>query len=57
MEWDLVHVPIVIPTSKWLAMLKAKYPPQMEIMSNYEITCGLRELSEGPLKYLVSLFD
>ncbi|CAK8671843.1 unnamed protein product [Clavelina lepadiformis] len=51
-EWDLVHVPIVMPTSNWLAMLKAKYPPHMEIMSNYEITCGLRELSEGPLKYL-----
>nr|XP_018670566.1 uncharacterized protein LOC100180224 isoform X2 [Ciona intestinalis] len=51
-EWDIVHVPIVMDTAKWLSMLKDKHPPQMEIMSHYEITCGIRELSEGPFKYL-----
>jgi hypothetical protein len=32
-------------------MLQEKFPPQMEILSDSEITSGCRELTEGVLKY------
>ena len=32
-------------------MIKEKFPPVMEVMSTFEIKAGLRELSEGILKY------
>ena len=32
-------------------MIKEKFPPIMEVMSTFEIKAGLRELSEGILKY------
>ncbi|XP_025089530.1 uncharacterized protein LOC112561331 isoform X2 [Pomacea canaliculata] len=50
-EWDLECLPVCIPKRKWLAMLHEKYPPQMEIISQEEILAGLRELTEGILKY------
>ena len=28
-------------------MLKNKFPPQLELISDYEINMGIRELSEG----------
>ena len=32
-------------------MIKEKFPPVMEVMSQFEIRAGIRELSEGILKY------
>ena len=32
-------------------MIHEKFPPLMEVMSTFEIQAGLRELSEGILKY------
>ena len=32
-------------------MIKEKFPPILEVMSTFEIKAGLRELSEGILKY------
>ncbi len=32
---------------KWYSMLQNKYPPQMEVISKYEVNMGIRELSEG----------
>ena len=32
-------------------MIKEKFPPVMEVMSSFEIKAGIRELSEGILKY------
>jgi len=40
-----------MPKLKWLAMLNEKFPPCLEIVSNYEVVQGMRELSEGVLKY------
>ena len=31
-------------------MLKNKFPPQLELISDYEINMGIRELSEGKSK-------
>ncbi len=50
-QWEIECVPVVMSKMKWYAMLKQKYPPQMEVISNYEVRGGLRELSEGVLKY------
>ncbi|XP_019617543.1 PREDICTED: uncharacterized protein LOC109464886 [Branchiostoma belcheri] len=50
-EWELEQLPVVIPKLKWLAMLKEKFPPQVRVMSDYEVSNGIRELSEGMLKY------
>ncbi|XP_064651845.1 uncharacterized protein LOC135502746 [Lineus longissimus] len=50
-QWEIESVPIIMPKVKWLAMLKEKFPPQMDIISNFEVMTGIRELSEGVLKY------
>lgn len=50
-QWEIENVPVLMPKHKWLSMVKHKFPPQLEIIGNMEIHCGLRELSEGVLKY------
>jgi len=50
-QWEIECLPIVIPKRKWFSMLLEKFPPQMEILSDSEITSGVRELSEGVMKY------
>lgn len=50
-QWELEVVPVTMDKTRWLAMLRDHYPPHMEIMSHTEILAGLRELSEGVLKY------
>lgn len=50
-QWELEGIPVTIAKKKWLAMVRDRYPPQMEIMSNTEVLSGLRELTEGVLKY------
>ncbi|KAJ8322268.1 hypothetical protein KUTeg_000739 [Tegillarca granosa] len=50
-EWEIECLPIILPKRKWFSMLREKFPPQMEILSDYEILSGVRELSEGILKY------
>ncbi|XP_071951151.1 uncharacterized protein [Antedon mediterranea] len=59
-KWDVEVLPIVMPKVKWLAMLNQKFPPQMEIISTFEIMTGVRELTEGMFKYQgdqVEFFD
>ena len=50
-QWELEIVPVRMRKRKWLAMMRDHYPPQLEIMSHTEVLGGLRELSEGVLKY------
>ncbi|KAK7485622.1 hypothetical protein BaRGS_00023071, partial [Batillaria attramentaria] len=50
-QWELEVVPVTMAKRKWLAMVRDHYPPQMEIMSHTEVLSGLRELTEGVLKY------
>ncbi|CAC5404721.1 unnamed protein product [Mytilus coruscus] len=50
-QWEMECLPLIISKRKWFSMLKEKFPPMMEIMSDSEITSGVRELSEGILKY------
>lgn len=50
-QWEMECLPMIISKRKWFSMLKGKFPPMMEIMSDAEITSGVRELSEGILKY------
>ena len=50
-QWELEIVPANIQKRKWLAMMSEHYPPQMEIMSKTEMLGGIRELTEGMLKY------
>ncbi|XP_069106157.1 uncharacterized protein [Argopecten irradians] len=53
-QWELECLPVIVPKRKWYSMLREKFPPQMEILSSSEITSGVRELSEGVLKYTTS---
>lgn len=50
-QWDIECLPITMTKTHWYSMLKDRYPPQMEMVSPFEVTSGLRELSEGILKY------
>ena len=50
-EWEVECIPVVMQKTKWLKMLQDRFPPQMEIVSQFEVKNGLRELSEGVLKY------
>ncbi|KAL8578855.1 hypothetical protein ACOMHN_022148 [Nucella lapillus] len=50
-HWQLESVPVRIRKRKWLAMVRDRYPPHMQVMSTTEVLGGLRELSEGVLKY------
>ncbi|PIK36487.1 hypothetical protein BSL78_26686 [Apostichopus japonicus] len=59
-KWDIETLPIGMPKVKWLAMLREQFPPQMEAISRAQITTGIRELTEGMLKYQgeeVEFFD
>lgn len=51
-RWDLEHVPIVMSKLKWIAMLRHRFPVELEIMSDTEIEEGVRELLSGQLNYL-----
>ncbi|XP_071113139.1 uncharacterized protein [Haliotis cracherodii] len=50
-EWELECLPIIMPKKKWFAMIRERFPPQMDQLSDYEIMSGVRELSEGIMKY------
>ncbi|CAH1791998.1 unnamed protein product [Owenia fusiformis] len=50
-QWEIEILPIIMPKVKWVTMLKEKFPPCLDIMSSYEISSGIRELTEGVLKY------
>lgn len=50
-QWDVECLPILLSKKKWYSMLKSKFPPQMEILSDFEVLSGIRELSEGIMKY------
>lgn len=59
-KWEIETIPIVMPKTKWLAMLQEKFPPQMEIISKAHVQSGIRELTEGMLKYqgdMVEFYD
>lgn len=51
LQWEVECLPVLLPTKKWYSMLRSKFPPQLEIMSDFELLSGVRELSEGVLKY------
>lgn len=50
-HWDVESLLIRMPKMKWLAMMKSRFPSQLELVSNHEIMSGLREISEGVMKY------
>ncbi|KAK2171740.1 hypothetical protein NP493_1029g00019 [Ridgeia piscesae] len=50
-QWDIECLPIVMPKLRWLAMLRDRFPPQLNLVSDFEVIAGIRELSEGVLKY------
>ncbi|XP_012945793.1 uncharacterized protein LOC106013757 [Aplysia californica] len=50
-SWELECLPVRMQKTKWLAMVKEKFPTQMEILSGREVKSGIRELAEGVLKY------
>ncbi|ESP03401.1 hypothetical protein LOTGIDRAFT_171491 [Lottia gigantea] len=50
-EWEIETVPIVIQKKKWYKLLKGKYPPRFQALSNGEVLSSVRELSEGVMKY------
>ena len=50
-QWDLESLPVIMSKRKWYSMMNEKYPSDMEILSSPEIIAGVRELSEGMMKY------
>lgn len=50
-KWNIEYVPVRMAKIKWLTMMKDKFPPEMQVLSNFEIFSGVRDLSEGVLKY------
>lgn len=50
-QWEIECLPLIISKRKWYSLLKSKFPPQMEILSDFEVQSGIRELSEGIMKY------
>lgn len=50
-QWEVECLPITMEKWKWMSMLKDKYPIHLEGMSNLDLRLGIRELSEGILKY------
>ncbi|BFZ21162.1 hypothetical protein BsWGS_24201 [Bradybaena similaris] len=55
--WKIECLPVCVPKRKWLAMLKDRFPTQTEIFSEMEVVSGIRELSEGILKYEGDMVD
>ncbi|XP_059176182.1 uncharacterized protein LOC131955895 [Physella acuta] len=49
--WQLECLPIQMKKKRWLGMLREKYPTQMEVLSQNEVVSGIRELTEGSMKY------
>ena len=50
-QWEIECLPVVMPKTKWYAMLENQFPTQLEMVSRFEVRSGIRELSEGVLKY------
>lgn len=50
-QWEIECLPILMSKKRWYSLLKSKFPPQMEILSDFEVQSGIRELSEGIMKY------
>jgi len=50
-QWEIENLQMTISTKQWYSLLQSKFPPQMEIMSDFEIRSGIRELTEGIMKY------
>ncbi|WAQ97661.1 hypothetical protein MAR_030351 [Mya arenaria] len=50
-QWEIENLNLTISKKQWYSMLESKFPPQMEIMSDFEVRSGIRELTEGIMKY------
>ena len=50
-EWEIEMLPVVMSKQKWFTMMRDKFPPSLEVLSSHEVRLGIRELSEGVLKY------
>ncbi|XP_039253636.2 uncharacterized protein LOC120330787 [Styela clava] len=56
-RWDLEHVPLVLEKIKWIALLRNRFPTELEILSDNEIEDGIRELLNGTLNYLTPVME
>ena len=56
-QWEIECLPVVMPKLKWMAMLQEKFPTHMEGLSNLDVRLGIRELSEGIMKYVGDLVE
>ncbi|CAG5120393.1 unnamed protein product [Candidula unifasciata] len=50
-------LPVSMSKKKWLSLLKDRFPTQTEIFTDIEVVSGIRELSEGILKYEGDIVD
>lgn len=50
-SWEIECISTIMTKNKWLSMLRDKFPPSLEIVSQQEMVTGIRELSEGIFKY------
>ena len=50
-QWEIECLTIRMRKMRWLAMVHEKFPTEFEAISSHEILSGLRELSEGVMKY------
>ncbi|ELU15659.1 hypothetical protein CAPTEDRAFT_187136 [Capitella teleta] len=49
--WEVECLPVKMDRDRWYAMIQDHFPPQLENVSAFEVNLGLRELSEGVMKY------
>ena len=50
-QWQIHCLEVYMEKKRWLAMVRDRYPPQLEIFSDYDVRAGVRELTEGTFKY------
>ena len=50
-QWEIECLTIRMSKMRWLAMIHDRFPSEFEAVSSREILAGLRELSEGVMKY------
>lgn len=49
--WEIECLTVQMDRDRWYGMIQDRYPPQLENVSHFEVNVGLRELSEGIMKY------
>ena len=56
-QWDIEILPVRMSKLKWMTMIRDRFPSELEMISTHEVMAGLRELSEGVMKYSSDIIE